>query len=320
MTSLKIVYDYLNLNSKKNSNNIDFISYKCFLHVFFNPTLHYSEFTIPKKNGSERKILAPDRKLKIIQYSILSILESLFKPNAAIHGFCKTKSIQSNAIHHVNCIDLLNVDIEDYFPSINTSRISSVLQLTPFSFDKNFASALAKLCTLNGSLPQGAPTSPIVSNIICQRLDRKLKNFAKTHKLYYTRYADDITFSSKFRKINRNLITLLNNIVVTEGLKLNSDKTRISSKHQSQIVTGIVINEKLNVNRKKIREVRAMIHNFAVNYSSNQKLINEYNATSIINKIKGNLSFISNTRGANDSLSIKYANKFYNALNYEHKS
>jgi RNA-directed DNA polymerase len=234
---------------------------KSFLYLHQTVNRQYIEFTIPKKSGEERKICAPSKQLKLVQKKISEILELFYVPNENCHGFVKERSIVTNAELHTNKTYVLNIDLEDFFPSIKTKRIIDTMVNTPFSFSNEMASIIARFACKNGSLPQGSPLSPIVSNICCEKLDTDLKFFSSKHKLNYSRYADDITFSGYRKIFDKRFFSELGNILGKKHhFRIKKTKTRIQNRNNRQEVTGIVVNDKLNINRTYIRNLRALIH------------------------------------------------------------
>ncbi|MDZ4298935.1 MAG: reverse transcriptase domain-containing protein, partial [Moraxellaceae bacterium] len=156
----------------------------------------YHKFEVPKKNGGVRIINAPDPQLKILQARLKNILESIYRPHPAATAFIRERGIVFNARKHVKKQVVFNIDLKDFYHQINFGRVRGLLISPPYSLKKETATLIAGLCCTDNVLPQGAPTSPIVSNMICRRLDRELSLLAKNNYFYYTRYADDITFSS----------------------------------------------------------------------------------------------------------------------------
>lgn len=239
---------------------------------------HYVRFKIPKKTGGERLISAPMSRLKSTQHWILqNILEKVSLHEAA-HGFVSQKSIVSNATPHLKSEVVVNLDMKDFFPTITQERVKGVFRKLGYSH--NIATTLSLICTepategveLDGEtwyiatgerhLPQGAPTSPALTNILCRRLDNRLKGLADKLGFIYTRYADDMTFSGKKEGI-KNVNTLLkavNQIVTDEGLTVHPDKTKVMRKGTRQEVTGITVNETPSVCRKKLKQFRALLY------------------------------------------------------------
>ncbi|TAH22442.1 MAG: RNA-directed DNA polymerase [Cytophagales bacterium] len=282
----------------------------------------YQRFTIKKKSGENRFILAPHRYLKLIQKCLNVVLNVVFEPHWASHGFVLDKNIVTNARKHIGKNYVLNVDLEDFFPSISFRRVKTVLQLPPFNLNDELAFLIANLCCYENSLPQGAPTSPTLSNIVCQKLDRKLARFAKENRVSYSRYADDITFSARTDLFDEDFLNRLKEIILSENFKVNENKTRIQSFAQRQIVTGLTVNQKVNVSQQYIKEIRAILNNwekkgfeqaqyvFIKNYIKDNPNIKN---PSMIEVLRGKLNFLGMVR-KKDNLYQKYFNQFNKLL------
>ena len=214
---------------------------------------YYRTFYINKSNGKKRRIDEPLPNLKEIQYWILhEILEKIsISPYAK--AYIKDKSIRENARFHKKQKKILCMDIEDFFGSISYNRVLSVFR--KLGYRENVSVLLANLCCLNKALPQGAPTSPILSNIIASSLDYKISEYVKKENIRYTRYADDLTFSGDFSE--GHLISSVERICNKYGFVINNKKTRVRKKNQRQEVTGIVVNEKMQINAEKRKHIRA---------------------------------------------------------------
>lgn len=231
---------------------------------------YYREFKIKKRSGGERTIHAPNDPLKSIQKRLASGLSTTYKPRHSVRGFTPNQSILTNASPHVGKSLVLNLDLEDFFQSIHRGRIVGSLMAKPFELPKSTASLIADICCLGNKLPQGAPTSPVLSNIVCWNLDRDLERLAFQYRCYYTRYADDITFSASTRAFPSALLSQetaatsspseIEKAILKNGFRINPKKTRLLPKSRRQEVTGIVVNEFTNVDRRFIRQIRAMLH------------------------------------------------------------
>ncbi len=230
----------------------------------FSARERYTQFTIPKKNGGARTITAPVRTLKMIQRCINLVLNTVFVPPKQATGFVLNKCVRDNAARHVRKNYVYNIDLKDFFPSIAFRRVKTVLQLPPFNLSDEISFLIANLCCEDGSLPQGAPTSPTLSNIVCQRLDRQLNALAKRFGASYSRYADDITFSSNHNvyQAEGDFLRELNRIIAAQRFQINTEKTRLQKQAFRQEVTGLVVNEKVNLQRRYIRQIRAMLSNW----------------------------------------------------------
>lgn len=231
----------------------------------------YKTFTIVKASGKARVISAPNSFLKVVQRRLSDTLYQIYQPRQCVKGFTLNEGIVSNAKVHIKKRFVLNIDLLDFFNSINFGRVRGLFLSAPFSFNHEVATLLAQLCCFQGKTPQGAPTSPVISNMICFRLDKELMSFAKQRNLFYTRYADDITFSTKTNSFPEDvafqndgggiqLSDELLNIFSSNGFEVNDDKLRLSAKYNRQEVTGLIVNKFVNVKRDYVRNLRAMIH------------------------------------------------------------
>ncbi|MBD2292485.1 RNA-directed DNA polymerase [Anabaena sphaerica FACHB-251] len=240
---------------------------------------HYIRFQIPKKPSGYRQISAPKKLLKKAQNWILdNILEKLELHDAA-HGFRLKHSIVTNAQIHVGKEVIINIDLKDFFPSISYKRVKGLFK--SFGYSETASTIFALICTeakikeveINGEinsllswtdryLPQGAPSSPAITNILCRRLDRKLTFMAKQYGFDYTRYADDLTFSASGESLVNvnNILKLTNLIVKKEDFEINENKTRVVRNYRRQEVTGVIVNEKLNIPRDKLKTFRAVLY------------------------------------------------------------
>lgn len=238
---------------------------------------HYRKFYIPKKSGDKRLISAPMPRLKNVQYWILENIFNKVAIHPAVHGFALQRSIISNAQPHIGKSVVINIDVKDFFPSVHYKRVKGLLQQLGFS--EKIAVILALLCTEavteevlidgqnyfvqkgNRVLPQGAPTSPAITNILCYKLDKRLQGLANKNQCHFTRYADDITFSFDTPQTNaQQLVWRIKKVVQDEGFTVHPEKIRIMRKGAHQEVTGIVVNEKAGIPRKKLRQFRAVLH------------------------------------------------------------
>ncbi len=161
------------------------------------PAKHYRSFTIKKKRGGLRTINAPRTWLKVVQWWILDNILSKYPLPPYVFGFAKGRNAAQNADYHAGQSHILNVDIENFFPSIGFTQVAQVF--AAFGYSRPVCEFLARLCCFNETLPQGAPTSPAIANLVARDLDKDLLNYARTHELKYSRYADDLTFSSTAR-------------------------------------------------------------------------------------------------------------------------
>ncbi|GAB5407107.1 MAG: retron St85 family RNA-directed DNA polymerase [Aureliella sp.] len=252
--------------------------------------VHYARFTIPKRDGSERQIWAPRPILKKAQRQILRDILERLPVHGSAHGFLAGRSIQSNAVNHSGAQLVVKLDVKDFFPTITQRRVKGVFRKA--GYREQIATLLSLICTEsprevvqhNGEsyfvaigprcLPQGAPTSPALTNTVCLNMDRRLSGLAKSLGWRYTRYADDMTFSvaaGKKREDDKavgltKLLGAAHEIVSTEGFQVHTKKTRILRPGSRQAVTGLVLNGDTapRVPRNTRRMLRAAIHNLSV--------------------------------------------------------
>lgn len=226
---------------------------------------YFGHFTILKKTGDARDITYPFSELKYLHKCIVILLSAIYEAPISVTGFVKNRSIVDNAKLHTNKAWVYNVDLKDFFHSIPTARIASSLKLPPFNlYNRNeneqrayIGYIIAQLCTYYNYLPQGAPTSPILSNIVCRKLDKKLLAFAKNNKLVYSRYADDITFSTnKYNIKEAQLHEEIIAIIESEKFEINKEKFRIQNATEKQMVTGLVVNKGANISKAYLKDLR----------------------------------------------------------------
>ena len=236
-----------------------------------NGAKRYHSFKIPKKSGSFRTISAPSRSLMSILKCLNIVFECLYAPSKAAMGFTAGRSIVDNAAAHVGMNYVLNMDMKDFFPSIHQARVWARLQIEPFNFSKEVANHIAGLCCMKSKdedgndvcvLPQGAPTSPLLTNAVCDKLDRRLLGLTKKYGVRYTRYADDITFSSMHNVYAEGgeFMKEIREIIASQNFTLNEAKTRLQKAGSRQEVTGLTVCEKTNVSRYYVRNLRLILH------------------------------------------------------------
>ncbi|WP_235850513.1 reverse transcriptase domain-containing protein, partial [Niallia circulans] len=303
--------------------------------LVINKGKNYKSFVIKKKNGGERTIYSPEKNLSILQKKFLYILNLVYRNHENAHGFVRDKSIKTNATSHLGQNYILNFDLKDFFENINFGRVRSMF-MSYFKFNTIIATTLANLCCHeDGFLPQGAATSPAIANILSYNLDKTFSKLAKKEKCVYTRYADDITFSTNREKFPKNiafqkkgqvlLSSYVEKIIRENGFLINESKTRLHNKYQNLSVTGITVNQKLNVSRKYIRKIRSILHCIEKNISNlelAEKLFCEKytfrqrknsNTPNMFDVLKGMISHLGNVRGKSDDIYIKLATR-YNIL------
>lgn len=240
---------------------------------------HYRRFLLPKKTGGHRQISAPMRRLKVAQRWVLTEVLDKVSLHEAAHGFRHGRSIVSNARPHVGADVVINLDLQDFFPSVSQRRVKGVFKSLGYS--EAVATALSLVCSepevdeveLDGQtyyvargqrhLPQGSPASPAVTNLLCRRLDARLAGLAGALGFVYTRYADDLTFSARGLAAGSvqvgKLLRGVKDIVEHEGFTVHPKKTRVMRRGRQQEVTGVVVNDRLSVDRETLRKFRATL-------------------------------------------------------------
>lgn len=269
---------------------------------------HYKKFQLLKKSGGKRQISAPMPRLKYAQYWILHNILNKIVLHEAAQGFVKKKSIVSNAQQHLQADLLINVDLKDFFPSISYPRVKGVFKSLGYS--EQIATVLALISTepetdeveLDGKkyyvsiserkLPQGAPTSPAITNIICRRMDARLKGLAKKYNFVYTRYADDLSFSTKGEASAQahQLLANVRKVLSSEDFTLHPGKLHVMRKGARKEVTGIVVNDKLSINAKELDRFRALVFQVEKDGSLEGKHWN--GATNLLAAMQGYANFV----------------------------
>lgn len=327
----KIKESFLAIQQYEDLANLLSFSTRTLLYYFFKKKIdnNYTHFYIVTK-GKKRLISTPNTTLKYIQKKLCDILEEIYTPKKCVNAFVSGRSIVSNAIPHLHANIILRIDLKDFFPSIHFGRVKQLFASYPFYFPDNITTLLAKICCYNGSLPQGSPLSPIISNMICYRMDNQFLKLCRNCNCIYTRYADDITISTRKNEFQLATVcednciqvsNLITTIISNNYFKINDLKTRLIIGHASKIVTGIKVNTKLNTARNRYREIRAMLHalekygpdkaleEYKCKYTKRQTI--KYNAINFFNVILGKIAFLSMVRGNNDILVAKLKIKLY---------
>ncbi|MCI9777266.1 retron Ec67 family RNA-directed DNA polymerase/endonuclease [Proteus mirabilis] len=294
----------------------------------------YTDFSIKKKNGTNRIISAPDSELKEIQSKLSKLLqdclddirESLKLNNTISHGFERKKSIITNAEKHKRRKWILNLDLSNFFDEFNFGRVRGYfLKNKNFSLDETICNLIAKIACYKNRLPQGSPCSPVITNLILLSLDQRINKICKSVGCTYTRYADDITISTNKSFFPTKIVTSYDNEsivlnkkflkeITSSGFSLNEDKIRLHNKTYRQEVTGLTVNQFVNVNAKYARKVRAMTHSLFINgiFHLVDKKTREIRAGTI-NELAGMLGFIDsldkhNNKNIRDR-TLQYSNK-----------
>lgn len=308
----------------------------------------YRQFKIKKKSGGYRQITAPrNQSFMILLQSVNEILKSIYTPSEYAMGFTENRSVVTNAAVHRAQNYVFNIDLKDFFPSVEQGRVMKRLTLAPFNFSPQIALAVSGLCSMRVKreqpletkqhdldrqfmyvLPQGAPTSPIITNMICDTLDRRLAGLAKRFGLCYTRYADDITFSSMHYVYSEKgeFRNELARIISTQGFVINEAKTRLQKLGSRQEVTGVIVSEKLNVTKKYVREIRSLLYiwdkygysaamsKFYPKYKAEKGHVKKGNPD-LTNVLDGKLMYLKMVKGDDDSVYVRLYTKFQELVN-----
>jgi retron-type reverse transcriptase len=275
------------------------------------PSSQYTHFTIPKKNGSTRSIQSPSDKLKKLQSNLSNLLLDCIdeinksketKKTTLSHGFVRDCSIMTNALMHLNQKNILNIDLKDFFDSFNFGRVRGFfIKNHHFQLDPAIATVIAQIACYDNKLPQGSPCSPVITNLITHSLDIKLASLARKHSCIYSRYADDMTFSTRKSIFPQKIIRQegnkfiigkkLKSEISRAGFSINENKTRVQYKDSRQDVTGLVVNKKISVKKEYWRTVRSQCHSLFCTGTFTKKTISGM-IDGNINELEGQLNFI----------------------------
>jgi RNA-directed DNA polymerase len=272
----------------------------------------YKRVNVPKRRGGTRLLMVPERRLKFLQRRTDQLLLQLYRPRTPVHGFVKQKGAITNANEHQKRPYLLNIDLRNFFGVISRRRVRGML--VSMGLPDETAEALCSVCVTANQLPQGAPTSPVLSNLVAYRLDRDLMKFAKTYRLRYIRYADDISFSSfapplalfnsglpvPGRVKPDQLSVTLAAVFSSNDFEVAADKVWYAGPKTRKEVIGLVVNEFTNVRRTFVRNLRAALYKteklgLAAAQSDYQ---NKYKAKATLEEIlRGRLEWVAQVRG-----------------------
>ena len=290
----------------------------------------YKSFGVPKKSGGERMISAPTAMLKSFLTYTNRLLQAFYEAPSYVTGFTSGKSVVDNAERHIGKNFIFNIDLQDFFPNISKSRVWATLKCSPFKFNDTIADAIAGLCCtemmIGGEtkwvLPQGSPCSPILTNLVCRNLDRRLNKLAKEYKLHYSRYADDITFSGNRNVFQRDgrFYKQLVEIVSGQNFIINEKKTRLQRKCERQEVTGLVLSDRVNVTREYVRGLDNILYiwekygeadayaKFLTHYMPKQNL--HKRKPDMQSVIRGKLLYLKMVKGADDEVWRRLQRRF----------
>lgn len=237
--------------------------YDYLLKISNAPQKFYRHFEIPKKNGGSRSISEPLPSLKEIQHWILTEILNKCPVSGYAKAYIRNRSIRKNAEFHVKRKIVLTIDIQNFFPSLQYTFVHKFFANLGYSLP--VTTLLSNICCLNDGLPQGAPTSPALSNLLMVTTDKRIGGFIKKNDIYYTRYADDMAFSGDFEP--GTIIKFVNMVLQDMGLNIHDGKVRVRKPSQRQQVTGVVVNEKIQAPkalRKRLRQAIYYIEKFGL--------------------------------------------------------
>lgn len=282
--------------------------------VFRDINNNYYNFQISKKSGGKRDISMPKDILNDIQKFIKEHVLDNIPISLYAYGFVKGKNIYKNAERHCNKDCVLNIDFKDFFPSIDGKRVYYIFNEL-CGYNEFVSLFLSEFCLLNNSLPQGASTSPVISNIVTYKLDLRLSKFAKKSGFTYSRYADDITFSGGYELTKTYYLNVIKKIINEEGFIINPRKLRYQRRGRRQEVTGLIVNNlEPSISKLYIIELRQelyYINKFGISeHKKNKGFINNYYKEHILGKIL----FI---KSINEELGRIYLDKF-NQINWDY--
>jgi retron-type reverse transcriptase len=293
-------------------------------------TSKYQTFEIPKRNGGRRIIKAPEKRLKLVQKKLSVLLQDCLdeiivakqSQDKIAHGFKRHRSIITNAMQHRHRRYVFNIDLEDFFPSINFGRVRGFfIRDRNFALNEEVATVIAQIACHENALPQGSPCSPVISNLIAHVLDIHLVRLASSVGCTYSRYADDLTFSTNKKEFPVEIArptdvgthlwhpgTELERIVTHAGFRINSSKTRMQYHPSRQEVTGLVVNDKVNVRREYRHTVRAMVHHLFRTGQFEIYAPVETAGVTVIQKRSGTLNELHGRLGFIDSIDLHNKN------------
>ncbi|EMO4462912.1 TPA: reverse transcriptase domain-containing protein [Pseudomonas aeruginosa] len=298
---------------------------------YVSPGDAYSNFSIKKRSGSDRSIDAPVKGLRDIQTIIYKKFSGEIEFRKCAFGYIPGRGIFQNSERHIRQRWVLRIDLKDFFPSITAVRVAGIFSAQPFNISYKAARTLALIATKNGVLPQGSPLSPWISNVVCRGLDYTLQKLASRHKCYYTRYADDLYFSTSnsvfpsalaHRSEKESIIVIgdeLKAAIIAAGFTPNEEKTSLRPASQRQIVTGVVVNSKPNVPKEFVKGIRAALYAWEKhgllsaeeNWQKNVDVRNRWDSANPRFRwvLRGKINHLRHIKGEADPVYIKLASR-----------
>ncbi len=300
------------------------IAVKQIKELCFEP--QYKEFLIPKGNNKFRIIEAPYENLMQVQRKFNRYLQASYylKQTKAAYGFIisvkdkkNKKNILQNATKHLGKKYMMKIDLKDFFHQIDKKRVYDLLRRPPFEFSNNASQNLSRLFTYKGRLPMGAPTSPVLSNFACIDLDNELTNWAKQNRITYTRFADDMTFSTNQKPFQNEQLQQVIEICTKHNYKLQTEKTKIFDTNDNKIVTGLILNETVDIEPrfyleldKDLTRLRYLVETTTILNDTNRSLT----LKKFKQEVQGKINFIGMIEGYHSSIYYHYTQKLKEAM------
>lgn len=287
-------------------------------------------FRLRKKHGGYREITAPKGALRGVLQALNIVLQTYDEPTPWAYGFVCGRSVVDNARPHVGKRYILNLDLKNFFPTVTRRQVADCLMAEPFGFSSlaaKLVSGLATVRTKNNEevLAQGFATSPTLSNFICREMDKEIAGVATAQGITFTRYADDLTFSSDadILRLQGELAQQVKTIVERYGFRLNEAKTHLQRRGRRQEVTGLMVTEKVNVSRRYVREIRSLLYIWErygyedackaawKSYKLQHGKTKGHRHHVSLNKVLGGkLNYMKMVRGANDPLYQRFVSRY----------
>lgn len=249
------------------------LSYRRITYLAYRAEHLYNTYDVLKKSGKKRTIAQPNRELKAVQAWILRNILDKLSSSPHSKGFDLGTSILENALPHQGANYILTLDLEDFFPSISANKVYQIFN--SIGYNKEVSSLLTNLCVFKGGLPQGAPTSPKLANLVSIKLDTRIHGYTGPKGMVYTRYADDLTLSSQSVQKLEKTRHFIGTIITDEDLVINRSKTKLCGTKSQKKITGLILSQNnIGIGREKLREIRAKIHHLFTGKSDNYSHVN----------------------------------------------
>ncbi|MEM1216574.1 MAG: reverse transcriptase family protein [Bacteroidota bacterium] len=285
----------------------------------------YKAFTVPKKDGGQRQIEAPGPGIKRLQTRLNRYLRAVyyFEKSHAAYGFvlnvrndADRRNVLTNARKHLGRPYLLNIDLKDFFHQVKQKRVKQLFGSTPFSFERDIPNLLTRLVTFKGRLPMGAPSSPVVSNLACLKLDEMLSRWCEQRGWVYTRYADDLSFSHE-QAIGLADLLALKKIIQNAHFKVNEDKIKLYGPDEDKVVTGLILREKVELAAGYLTNLSEEIGRLASVFQAQNRQgeLHTRWADKLKQQVFGRINFAGFVMGRRNQQYIDLKNQYYAAVN-----